>query len=706
MRLYFHGNCQLPALARLFREIRPDWAIHAREVHARETLKQEAETRADAASADVIVCQPIRRDYGGVDWLGLEGLQAMAKPGCRVVRIPSMFFDGQLPCWAYLGGGAGRLRGYRMSYHCLPVAAMVLRGESPETIIRRLLAPDFLDPEWSRGAFQRSVDELARREADGHVDVPVSDIYAELGRQAQVGHTINHPTRRVLLRVAERILRLLGQAADLPEAGPEYLPLPHLAVLPATQRALGLAPDQEPHYRLANRAVEPDAFLRLLVEHYQGLPAGALGTALRASREATSFFEGIAASHPGADWASLDAVASAPVPAPVQVPAPDVPAYTPRRAVLPFTIAGARIVAEVPSPWTRDDLGRLMLLDDPEEREAIGRIAPASRAEPYTPPPFRLVQLPDAVVLNFPRTEGMILDADGNFVRGSRGSPRILPENPFIRMEKAGEGRFLENPPIAGEIGRAFVGFCPASANYAHLMGLFVQRLMIANTRLEDTAFLFPDLPEYRTLSPGALRNEFMFRLPDLVPLTGGNFYRPLRAGAYRVRELLMLEPGGDRWGLMFQPQVRAGFDALAAEALRRARLSGTALPRRLYVSRQGAGRRRIANHDEFLAVVEAAGFETRRMEDLDFWDQAAHFAAADCVVTVHGAGCANLLFSRPGTALVEMYPKPLLSHQFVHTALSRDCRHFPLPCQPAGRAQSVLVDLGALRTVLDAALG
>jgi hypothetical protein len=212
MRIYFHGNCQLPALARLFREIRPDWSIQAREVHDRETLKQEAETRADAASADVIVCQPIRRDYGGVDWLGLEGLQAMAKPGCQVVRIPSLFFDGQLPCWAYLGGGAGRLRGYRMSQHCLPVAAMVLRGDDADTIAGRVLAPDFLDPEWSRAAFDRAVGELVRREADGRIDVPASDIYAELGREVQIGHTINHPTRRILLRIADRILRLLEHA--------------------------------------------------------------------------------------------------------------------------------------------------------------------------------------------------------------------------------------------------------------------------------------------------------------------------------------------------------------------------------------------------------------------------------------------------------------------------------------------------------------
>jgi hypothetical protein len=489
-------------------------------------------------------------------------------------------------------------------------------------------------------------------------------------------------------------------AADAPEAGAEYLPLPHLAVLPATQRALGLEHGSTAHYRVANRAIEPGVFLRFLVGHYQGLPAGALEMALRGSKEACAFFAAVAASHPDAGWASLE-----PRPAASAATAHR-PTYTPRRAVFPSGIAGARIVAEIPSPWKRDDLGARMILDDPEERAAIGRIAPAARPEPFTPAPFRIVQLRDGMVLNYPRTEGMILDAQGNFVRGSRGSPRILPENPFVRSEKRGEMMFLQDPPIVEELGRAFVGFCPASANYAHLMGLFVQRLMIANTRLEDTAFLLPDLPEYRALAPGALRNEFMFRLPEIVPLGRGNFYRPLRAGAFRVRELLMLEPGGDRWDLMFQPEVRAGFDALAAEALRRARLSGTALPRRLYVSRQGAGRRRIANHEEFLAVVEAAGFETRRMEDLDFWDQAAHFAAAECVVTVHGAGCANLLFSRPGTALVEMYPRPLLSHQFVHTALSRDCRHIPLPCAPAGRAQEVIVDVGALAAALQAATG
>ncbi len=638
-----------------------------------------------------------------MDWLGLEGLQGMARPGATIIRVPSMFFTGQLPCWSYLGGGPGRLQGYRMSYHCLPVAAMVLRGLDPAAVVEQLHRLDFLDEEWSRNAVRKAVVELARREEEGLTEIRVSDLYAALAGEQQVGHTINHPVRRVFARAANRILRLLGEPGSVPEEGPDYLPLPHLPLLPATERALGLKPDGAAHFRLGKRTILPADYIRDLVAHYRALPAGKLEEALRESREAMSFFADIAATHPSAEWARLEMAGAEPTTMSPPGPISAGPRFSSRPAVLPWMVPGAKVLSVVPAPWTRSDLQELIRLDDEAEREAIGRIAPASRAAPFTPAEFRLVQLTDASVINFPRTEGMVLDAAGSFVRGTRGSPRVVEENPFERSTGRGEMQFRDDMPISGEIGRAFVGFCPASANYAHFLGLFVQRLMIARSRLADTAFLVPDLPEYSAMAPGALRNEFMFRLPEKIPLADGNCYRPLKSGAYRVRELLLLVPHGDRWDLMFQPEVRSSFDALAAEALRRARLSAASLPERLYVSRQAAGRRRIVNHEAFLSVMEAEGFVTVRMEELDFWEQAAHFAAARTIVTVHGAGCANLLFSAPGTTLIEMYPRPLLSHQFVHTALSRDCRHVPLPCRPM-RRQDVEVDLDALRAALAAA--
>src|SRR6185436_14985335 len=124
-------------------------------------------------------------------------------------------------------------------------------------------------------------------------------------------------------------------------------------------------------------------------------------------------------------------------------------------------------------------------------------------------------------------------------------------------------------------------------------------------------------------------------------------------------------------------------------------------LPRRLYVSRQGAQSRRIMDHDAFAAAAEADGYAARRMESLDFWDQAAHFAAARQVISVHGAGCTSILFADPRSVLVEMYPRPLPTHLFVHPTLARGCRYVPLPCRRLNRDLDIEVDAVALAAAL-----
>jgi|GEM_PF-4278381 len=375
-----------------------------------------------------------------------------------------------------------------------------------------------------------------------------------------------------------------------------------------------------------------------------------------------------------------------------------------RPALWPTQAAAADIVGEIvpPPPFSAHDR---VLTEDAQERAALEAVAPAARVAPFRAGGFLLVRVRDAIVLNWPRTEGMVLDREGKFLRSTRGSPRIFDGNPLVRFDRAAGWYFRDGIEPADTIDRAFLGYCPAAANYAHFLGLFVMRVFAARRRLNDTAFLFPDLPEYRMHYPSAMRNEFMFRLPEIAPLESGNFYLPMPAGAFRVRELFLFQPTGDRWDLMFQPEILDAFAAIGHEALRRAEACGAAtrarLPQHLYVSRQGATRRRIVNHDDFAAASELAGFEPRRMEALDFWSQAAHFAAARQVLTVHGAGCASILFAKPETALLEMYPRPLPTHLFVHPTLARGCRYVPVPSRKVTRDLDIEVDLDTLSSAL-----
>lgn len=79
---------------------------------------------------------------------------------------------------------------------------------------------------------------------------------------------------------------------------------------------------------------------------------------------------------------------------------------------------------------------------------------------------------------------------------------------------------------------------------------------------------------------------------------------------------------------------------------------------RRLFVSRAAAETRRIVNEEELLPVLERFGFEVVHPERLTMQEQARLFAGADIVTGGHGAGFTNILFSRSGCRLVELFPE------------------------------------------------
>ena len=68
--------------------------------------------------------------------------------------------------------------------------------------------------------------------------------------------------------------------------------------------------------------------------------------------------------------------------------------------------------------------------------------------------------------------------------------------------------------------------------------------------------------------------------------------------------------------------------------------------PRRLYVSRATATKRRLTSEQELRHALGRLEFTTIRPECLPFEEQVSAFNAAEIVVGVHGAGLANILFA------------------------------------------------------------
>jgi capsular polysaccharide biosynthesis protein len=82
-----------------------------------------------------------------------------------------------------------------------------------------------------------------------------------------------------------------------------------------------------------------------------------------------------------------------------------------------------------------------------------------------------------------------------------------------------------------------------------------------------------------------------------------------------------------------------------------------TTRSRRIYIARKNTGTRRVANEAELDRLLESHGFETHSMENYTLAKQARLIRESETIVAIHGAGLANLLFARPGTAVVEIVP-------------------------------------------------
>ena len=94
-------------------------------------------------------------------------------------------------------------------------------------------------------------------------------------------------------------------------------------------------------------------------------------------------------------------------------------------------------------------------------------------------------------------------------------------------------------------------------------------------------------------------------------------------------------------------------------------------------------------------------------MKRLDFavleskWDnhpeQLAAFSGAEVVVGVHGAGMTNIIFSSPGTKVLEMFPNNHRKTSMLHLSAEHDLSHQPFFGSDEGHNQAFTVDVPRL---------
>ena len=134
-----------------------------------------------------------------------------------------------------------------------------------------------------------------------------------------------------------------------------------------------------------------------------------------------------------------------------------------------------------------------------------------------------------------------------------------------------------------------------------------------------------------------------------------------------RVRNLLV----PDFWGNWHEtehgiPTVYPAENFTSLEPYRRRMLSARTLgcTPRVIVEREDPSLRGFSNRAEARQFFQKLGFVAFQLEELQLADQAALFRGADVVVLTHGAAFTNLIFARPGTLVLEFFPRPIGTHK------------------------------------------
>lgn len=78
---------------------------------------------------------------------------------------------------------------------------------------------------------------------------------------------------------------------------------------------------------------------------------------------------------------------------------------------------------------------------------------------------------------------------------------------------------------------------------------------------------------------------------------------------------------------------------------------------KKILISRSLALVRRIRNQDRLSGMLRELGFNAHCLENYSLREQASLFENAKSVIGPHGAGLTNLLFSKAGTKVVEIFP-------------------------------------------------
>ena len=121
---------------------------------------------------------------------------------------------------------------------------------------------------------------------------------------------------------------------------------------------------------------------------------------------------------------------------------------------------------------------------------------------------------------------------------------------------------------------------------------------------------------------------------------------------------------------------------------------------------------RSIRNEQQVISALKPFGFEAVAMDGRSAGEQASLFWNAEAIVGMHGAALTNLIFARPGTKVVELFPSDFHEPGMFAAATYSELDYYYLRGEDLGPGHSSMrgrgdafIDTGKLRRLLRVAL-
>lgn len=128
--------------------------------------------------------------------------------------------------------------------------------------------------------------------------------------------------------------------------------------------------------------------------------------------------------------------------------------------------------------------------------------------------------------------------------------------------------------------------------------------------------------------------------------------------------------------------------------------LPATRTPRRVFVTRMNATRRRILNEAEFKNLLKSYNIETVELSFTNPLDQASLFRNAELIISVHGAALTNLIWSK-NAKVIEIFPENLRPKHYLNIASQMGLNYKPFIASMGNEREDFEIDIEKFRDFL-----